>query len=472
MVQFKKYWCNWCNLAIIGAIGAIMEVNPMRYVYPERESKSLEFKSEVPNFNNLIKTCVAFANGMGGKIIIGVDDKSREIIGIDERVRNRIYDEFPNSLYDATSPSLLAEIYEKRLYELNVIIIEIPYGIKKPVFIKSEGTPKGVYLRAGSSTRRASQEYIEELMRENKRITFDEETIHVGVDVFSKDMLKSIFKRIDTERLVTEKIIGLSSAHSKNYYPTVAGILTFCESPHLYVHEAVVHCTRFRGIEGREIIQSEEIQGNLEKQIETSFQLVKAWLIRDYKFLGAILKGSMIIPEIALREAIVNALIHRKYWIPGATKIALYDNRLEIFNPGNFPGLFDLNHLGDGTTYLRNPNLARIARRLGLIEKLGTGIRAILDSCSKVGIKRPEFIEGADSVKIIFNFLPAEGELSTDEDKLLALFDMRGEIKLGDVEKYLNISRNTATRKLNQLIKVGKIKRQGKGPAVKYVLFK
>lgn len=61
---------------------------------------------------------------------------------------------------------------------------------------------------------------------------------------------------------------------------------------------------------------------------------------------------------------------HRKYWIPGAVKIALYDNRLEIFNPGNFPGLFDLSQLGDGTTYLRNPNLARLARRLGLVEKL------------------------------------------------------------------------------------------------------
>jgi ATP-dependent DNA helicase RecG len=61
----------------------------MSYVYPERESKSLEFKSRIPNFHNLIKTCVAFANGMGGKIIIGVDDKSREIVGIDEKVRNK-----------------------------------------------------------------------------------------------------------------------------------------------------------------------------------------------------------------------------------------------------------------------------------------------------------------------------------------------------------------------------------------------
>src|SRR5690348_11951419 len=106
----------------------------MKYIFPDRESKVLEFKSKLPNFSNLIKTCVAFANGVGGKIVIGVDDKSREILGIDDAIRDRVYDEFPNSLYDATSPNLLAEIYEKRFDDLSVIIIEIPNSIKKPVF--------------------------------------------------------------------------------------------------------------------------------------------------------------------------------------------------------------------------------------------------------------------------------------------------------------------------------------------------
>ena len=63
--------------------------------------------------------------------------------------------------------------------------------------------------------------------------------------------------------------------------------------------------------------------------------------------------------------------MNRKYWISGAVKIALFDDRLEIFNPGNFPGLVDTKHLVDGTTYLRNPVIARLMRRFGLIEKLG-----------------------------------------------------------------------------------------------------
>ena len=441
----------------------------MSYIYPDRESKTLEFKSKLPNFHSLVKTCVAFANGVGGKIIVGVDDKTRAIIGINEEIRNRIYDEFPNSIYDATNPSLLVEIYEKNFEGLSVIIIEVPYAIKKPVFIKSEGMPGGVYLRAGSNTRKATQEYIEELMRENKRISFDEELIKADIDILSSGLLKNILGKYTQARLVADKIVAHAEPNFKKYYPTVAGVLAYCETPHLYIPEAVVHCSRFRGTEGREIIQSEEIQGCLEKQITNSFQLIKSWLLRDYQLKGAKLKGNTIVPEIALREAISNALLHRKYWIPGAVKIALYDDRLEIFNPGGFPGLVDLNNLGDGTTYLRNPNLARIGRQFGIVEKLGTGIRLILESCRKAGIKKPEFVEGADSVKVVFYFLPADEEFFPDDEKLLALFKMRGTVKINEVEAYLNVSRNTATRKLNQLVKSGEVKREGKGPAVKYI---
>ncbi|MBP9729747.1 MAG: ATP-binding protein, partial [Gammaproteobacteria bacterium] len=137
-------------------------------IYPEVESRHLEFKSALPSFSQLIKTCVAFANGVGGKVIIGVEDKTRKIIGVNESIRKSVYEEFPNSLYDSTEPNLIAEIYEKNFGPDNVIVIEIPNILKKPAYVKSEGIPKGVYLRAGSSTRKANEDYIEELKRENK----------------------------------------------------------------------------------------------------------------------------------------------------------------------------------------------------------------------------------------------------------------------------------------------------------------
>lgn len=123
-------------------------------IYPDIESRHLEFKSSLPALTQLIKTCVAFANGVGGKIIIGVEDETRKIIGINESIRRDVYERFPNSLYDSTEPKLIAEIYEKNFGANNVIIIDMSSVLKKPAYIKKEGITKGVYLRAGSSTRR------------------------------------------------------------------------------------------------------------------------------------------------------------------------------------------------------------------------------------------------------------------------------------------------------------------------------
>lgn len=437
-------------------------------LYPEQESRHLEFKSAVPAFSQLIKTCIAFANGVGGKIIIGVEDKTREIVGVNDSIRRSIYEEFPNSLFDSTAPNLIAEIYEKNYGAHNIIIIEIPNILKKPAYVKSEGIPKGVYLRAGSSTRRASEDHIEELERDNRRFTYDEEIIHADIDILHPELIKKAYPMYTNTKLLTEKILGQKIADPNKYLPTIAATLWFCESPDVYVNSAHIRCTRFDGVDGRNIIQTNEVAGSLSEQIENSFALIKSWLLKDFALKDTKLEGKMIVPAEALREVILNALMHRKYSIPGAIKIALYDDRLEIFSPGNFPGLVDINNLGDGTTYLRNPIIAKIARRLRYIEQLGTGINLIIHSCKKHGLKSPEFIEGADSVKVIFNFIPDIGD--NDEDNLIALFSMRDSVTINEIVETFKISRNTATRRLNKLVDAGVLKRVGKGPSVRYFL--
>lgn len=443
----------------------------MALIYPERESKTLEFKETLPKkLFSLLKTCVAFANGTGGKIIFGVKDQTREIVGISEACRNKLYDEFPNSLYDATSPSLLAEIYERNFAGTHLLIIEIPQSYKKPVFIKAEGSQEGVYIRVGSNTRKADKNQIEELMRETTRMTYDEEMVKADISILSSELLKTIYPRMQHERLLAEKVLMQLNSNTKSLYPTVTGVLCFCDQPDIYLPEALIRCSRFSGTSGRNIIQTEEMQGTILDQIEKAFNLIKSWLVRDYKLIGVKFVGQSMFPEIALREAIINAVLHRKYSIAGAIKIALYDDRLEIFSPGNFPGPIDLNSLGDGTTYLRNPHLTRLARRLGLIESLGTGIRLILETTKKAGLKRPEFIENADSVKVVFYFAAEKNPDVAEETALLQLFEKQQQLQIVDIMKFLKISRNTATRKLNHLIKTGKIIRLGKGPAVRFIL--
>lgn len=440
-------------------------------IYPQRESKSLELKLIVPTFDKLIKTCIAFANGGGGKIIIGVEDKTRKILGITDPDRNRIYDEFTNSLYDAVRPLIPIQIYEQSSRQKSILIIEIPYCEKKPYFLQREGLPLGVYVRVGSNTRRVNEAHYEELLREGGRKHYDEETIAASVNILSKErLLDCLGEPLTRHKLRSEKIINHSSSAAHQYQPTVAGVLAFCEMPEHYIPEALILCTRFGDKKEREIIQTQEIKGDLLRQAEASYKLICNWMERDFSLTGVRLKGKLPIPAVALREAIINALIHRKYSIPGAIKIALYDEQLEIFSPGCFPGLVDINHLGDGITYLRNPSLARLARKLGLVEKLGTGIRLIFDSCAKAGIRPPEYFEEGDFVKIIFYFMPLKQAADEDEIAILKLAKFKQEFSIADVMDFLQTSRNTATRKLTPLVKAGKLIRMGKGPAVRYRL--
>ncbi|OGT98659.1 MAG: hypothetical protein A2298_04850 [Gammaproteobacteria bacterium RIFOXYB2_FULL_38_6] len=270
--------------------------------------------------------------------------------------------------------------------------------------------------------------------------------------------------------MLADKLITHAVTHQNHYLPTVAGTLLFCKNPEDFIPESVIICTRFEGTTGRNIIQTEEVTGNLEKQADVSFKLIKAWLSKNYTLHAMKLKSQLPVPSEALREAIINALIHRKYSIPGAIKIALYDNRLEIFSPGCFPGLVDINKLGDGTTYLRNPTLARIAHKMGLVEKLGSGIRLIFDSCRKMNLKKPIYSEEGDFVKITFYFQHEKNAHQSDEENILKLIRIKKEITVREVMRQLNISRNTVTRKMNRLLKQNKILRIGNGPSTYFII--
>ena len=150
------------------------------------------------------------------------------------------------------------------------------------------------------------------------------------------------------------------------------------------------------------------------------------------------------------------------------TKIAMYDNRLEIFSPGGFPGLININNLGDGTTYLRNHVIARVSRKINLIERLGTGIKLIFSSCKKSGLSDPVYNEDGDFVKLTFPFQKKPVETVLSDEKILNLANQKGHIKPSDLREIFDVSRNTVTRKLSGLVKSGKLVKHGKGAGTFY----
>jgi predicted HTH transcriptional regulator len=439
-------------------------------LYPHREGKNLELKENAGNLRKLVKTCIAFANGAGGEIVIGVEDETRRIKGIGDDARNRIYDDFPNCLYDSASPVLIPRIIERNISGAEVLVIVIYPGNKKPYFLKSDGYPKGVYVRVGSSTRRANTETIDDLIREQRRISYDEEPSGHGRHVLSEELVRRHYGIMPTERRLRDEMLLVTGPSSARDSLSVSNgaILFFNENPHKYIPESTVLCTRFAGTSGRNIVETTELQGPIPQLTESALTLTMSYLERDYVLRNHRLQGKHLVPREAVREALINALVHRKYTVPGPVKISRFDDKLEIFSPGGFPGLVSTANLGDGTTVLRNLLVARLARKMNLIEKLGTGIRLIFDSCEKAGLVRPDYSEDGDYVKITFHFKQNKSVAPVDKAHILKIVNKTGMLRPKDLLQTGQVSRRSLTRMLAQLTKEKKINRHGTGAGVYY----
>ncbi len=449
-------------------------------VYPQGESKTLELKKCIPKKNQIIKTCVAFANGAGGEIVIGIEDKTRKIIGVSNEVRDKVFDKIANSIIDSITPYLNPEIFERNIHGKIIVIIKIYPGNRTPYFIKSEKhqSHAGVYLRVASSTRQASEQYIKDLHRQQENIYFDEEASKLAFSNLNKSLLNEIYhKKSSEEKYIMGKVAVRNIKNPRNIMATNAAVLFFSNNPEIHIPEALVICSQFKGEKGRKIIRTTELKGPIPYLVESTLKLLESWLEVQLKISDSgRLKGRLLIPKTALREAIINALIHRTYFINSAVKISFYENRLEIFSPGGFPGLISIESLGDGTTFLRNPTIARLAREYKLIEKLGSGIRMIFNSCKRHKLKKPEFQENGNFVKLIFYFKTFKkshllNKNLSHENQIIQLGKKLQKFRIKDILENIDISRNTATRKINHLIKKKLFKRYGQGAGIyfKYI---
>lgn len=435
----------------------------------ERESRTLEYKREMIDYKTIAHTVVAFANGDGGIIIIGVDDKKRNVIGLPPTEIDTLLERIPVSLADRIQPALFPQTYEKTIDGKEVLVIQVYPGTQKPYFVSAEGMEKGVYIRVGAHTRRASGEVLEDLRLLRSRMGYDEQilsTCPINEMDFGRlsHSMKSEKSLLSLEVVRTDPFSGKSHA-------TRGGILMFHSTPEKYVPEAFVICSRMRGNQGRDTIESHEITGSLPDQLELAIAQLETWLGVNPQLNGVRYANTQLaLPREALREAVANALFHRQYSIPGPIKIALYADRLEIFSPGHFAGPFIPDSLGDGTSYIRNKVIALVARRLGLIEKRGTGIKLIFDSMKDRQLL-PQFTEGAGWFKTILNLTAQVENLGqTPENQILALLESSAEISNSMVCKKLSVSKVTGALYLNNLIKKGRLKRIGKGPTTRYTV--
>jgi ATP-dependent DNA helicase RecG len=361
------------------------------------EGKILELKEKLPKNTNIAKTVIAFSNTGGGKLIIGVNDK-REIVGIDDIALFEIQDKITSIISDQCSPNIIPEIYSVNIESKLVLVIEVVRGNLKPYFLKNQGKAKGTYIRIGATNRLADLENINELERQKRHIGFDEEICYeTTFENLDCSPLLDRFKK-NGKTLTTEKLENLKLVKTENsiLYPTNALMILLGKFSH-----CAVKCARFKGTTMDIFIDKKEYTGDIFSILENTQHF-----ILNHINLGAIINGLYRkevyeIPEVAIREALVNALIHRDYVNGGRDiKVGVYDDVVNIVSPGSLPNNITMEDIFNGRSESRNRVLANIFKELGLLEQWGSGINRIINSSKEYGLPIPKIEEKNDFMDI------------------------------------------------------------------------
>ena len=444
----------------------------MKYV--DRESSVLELKRELPKYNQIIKTIIGFSNQHGGKLVVGVADNG-DIVGISEDDAVSFMESLSKAVYEASTPAILPIVYIQRMGNKTLLVIEVSSGANKPYYLKSEGLEKGTYIRLGPTTLKANIELIEELKWQSRGRAYDTLPVYQSseLDLNEKEVKHFIQERKERkkEKITKELLLSyyLICKEHVSTYVTTAGILLFGKQPQHFFSEAFIMCTHFKGREGRESIATIDCTGTLFEQFQSAFNFIVSRLSRSFSIKGVKREETLEIPEEALREVLLNAIVHRNYHIASCIKIAIYDNRIEFFSPGSFSAPLNAENLKLGISYIRNVAICKVFREAGYIEKLGSGLPTVFKSYVDRNLKEPKVIEGENFIKCI---LPREEKESSRvcEDPILQLFDTATEITISDVVQNLGISRTNAGGKLRDLVLRGKIEKTGRGRGSCYVI--
>ena len=363
------------------------------------ENKTLEFKEVLPKSESIAKTVIAFSNTGGGKLIIGINDK-REVIGIDDAQLFAMQDRIASIIADNCSPGIMPEIYSVNIENKLILVIEVARGNLKPYFLKNKGKNDGTYIRLGATNRAADIETIAELERQKRHISFDEEICY-DKEFKDLDISPLVIKFEEQGKSLTKeklKNLKLIKEENEKLYPTNALMIILGEFWHCNVK-----CARFKGNTMSVFTDKKEYGGDIFSILENTQSFVLNHINLKGEIKGLYRTDTYEIPVPAIREALINAIIHRDYVNRGRDiKVGIYDDIVNIVSPGSLPYSITIEDVFNGRSEARNRIVAYVFKELNLIEQWGSGINRIISSCVEYGLQTPNIAEKNDFFDIEF----------------------------------------------------------------------
>lgn len=424
------------------------------------ENENTEFKSALTG--DIYKEVIAFANNGGGVIYIGVDDNGNEIgvADVDE-----MYTRLTNGIRDAISPDVTV-FCKYSLNENNVIKIEISEGARKPYYLKSKGIkPSGVYVRQGASSVPASEDQIRLMIKMSDGDSFE------GIRSLNQELTfvsaKQAFEKYGVAFSENKyRVLGITTDSNDLY--TNLGLLLSDQCRHS------IKAAVFADEDNTSFLDSKEFTGSILRQLDNAYSYLMLNNRNNAEFNGLERVEHYSYPQEAIREALLNALVHRDYAFGGSIIININESQIEFISLGGLLHGLSAEDIKNGISQPRNPKLAEVFHRLHLIESYGTGIRrifALYRDCEK----KPEIIVTPNTFKLI---LPNRNYYSTDKSEEKALNDQQrtilqyiernGAITEETAQKLLGVKRTRAYVILKEMRDSGLIVVQGRGQNKKY----
>lgn len=429
------------------------------------EGKTLEFKRDASSTAPILRTLCAFANTAGGVLLIGLDDRTGAVRGVPEPLD--VEERLTSIVADGITPRLLPEIEVLPWRDTHVVAVRVHLGPSRPYHLTSAGPADGTYVRLGSTNRLADAPLMEELARTARGVSFDESPDLPGTAAsLDFEAIERAFVGIRRVRRTDLKTLRLVTSAGTRDVPTVAGTLLFGTDRLERFPDAWLQAGRFRGTTKAAIADSSDIRTYLSDAIDDALAFVSRNTSLGYEIAGARRLEVPEYPPAAVREAVINAVVHTDYSQRGAPiRIAIFDDRLEVENPGILvPGLTVADMLG-GVSKLRNRAIGRVFRELGLIEQWGSGVQRMMAACRAAGMRDPLFEEVGTRFRVTL-FSGRHETPSLDPVDAAALDALRAAEGLSTSQLAAAIGRTPrATRtRLQKLIERGLVVEIGSGP--------
>lgn len=437
------------------------------------EGKNIEFKRQ---YTDDIKYAVlAFANTEGGTLYIGInDDGSVEGVENPDAVMLQVM----NMIRDTIRPDITVAVdcSTELMENKQVVVLIIQRGVARPYYLANKGIrPAGVYVRQGASSVPASETAILQMIKESSGDVY-EEARSLNQNLTFKEAEAYFAKKHLQFGDVQKRTLQLISADGT--YSNLGMLLSDqCVS--------IIKLAVFEGSKKTVFHDRKELSGSLFKQLEDAYAYINQFNYTRSEFPGLERVDTRDYPPEAVREALLNAVIHREYGIGGPTLISIFDDRIEFVTIGVLVKGLSLADIKLGVSMLRNKNLANVFYRLHLIEAYGTGLLKI-DECYADCAVKPQLLATDNAFKLVLpniNFAAkrVKDYSLADESKTASKKEERYQIVLelarknslvtrSMIEKALHVSTSTAVLVLKKMLQLGLLKKYGEGRNVSYSL--